>query len=160
MPVHQPRLQWSLWVRDVVPVAVHRRPWGSPSHVGIPSPLKRGEHRWETAWHGSVGQAGGLCNRFWSWGLSNGMCHWRIYKVSFMFLNGKLGGGEIRISAHTGVPLQWPKLPLSTHFPSGINLHCLAANLAVAFARMSWWAEFAWLVQIPSVCLVQMSAVF
>lgn len=44
--------------------------------------------------------------------------------------------------------------------PKWESLHCLAANLAVAFVQMSWRAEFAGLVQIPSVGLVQMSAVF
>lgn len=51
-----------------------------------------------------------ICRGFGSWGLSDGMCCWRVYKVSFLFLNGKLSGGNIRISTHT-VHIHWPKFP-------------------------------------------------
>lgn len=111
MPVHQPWLQWLLRVQDIVLVTAHRKPWGPSSHVGIPFPWKRGDHGWESARHGSVGRAGGICKGFWSWGLSDGMCHWRIYTVSYLFPNGKVWRGKNRIPAHTHVPLQWPKFP-------------------------------------------------
>lgn len=58
-------------------------------------------------------------------------------------LMGKFGGektGSLPIRMYLSSDQNFPP---STHFPSGINLQCLAANLAVAFPRMSWRAELA-----------------
>lgn len=78
-------------------ISYQSQPMGNPKE---PHPMwesssreKRGTTGWGSTWRGSFGRTGGTCKGFWSPGLSHGMCHWRIYKVSFLFHNGKLYWG-------------------------------------------------------------------
>lgn len=65
--------------------------------------------------------------------------------IRFSFRSPVGNSREVKIRIST-VVVYLPSdqnFPFSARFPSGIILQCVAANLAVAFARMSWRAEFA-----------------
>lgn len=99
MSVHQPRLQW---VQGIIAVAVHRKPWGPPSSVGIPFPSKRGEHRWESAWHGSVGRVEGFVKGFGAEGsamacAAGGFIGFPICSLTGNFGEAKLGSLPILV---------------------------------------------------------------
>lgn len=73
----------------------------------------------------------------------------RFIAFPICFLLGNFWGkaGSLRILLDLSGDQNLPPPP-GTRFPGGINLHCPAANLAVAPVWMPWRAEFAKLVQI------------